>query len=392
MNKKNEVRALWVESGAGGMLSKSLKEKDIRKLISNIKNLNFNTIFWLIKGRKSGHASVLYYPSKVGLSHEYAYNFDPTPLLISEARKAGISVHAYFSVFTEGDITRNKETILMKHPDWAVINRQGQTCLSFACASSLGYREYILNLIDEILTNYPFDGLHLDFIRYPRTPCFCKNCKINIKKRFGINLEPKFSLEFGEKLEEKTEEGELGARLDRIGSIIDYYCQNVHDTVVEIYKKVKKINPVISLSAAVFPNPRTAISQVFCDWLGFSNYLDFICPMLYYYSPKQFYLTISRIRKILNSSTKLVPGIAAIGRIHRLANQNKNYHNKPIDYEYIAELIKLNRKAGAEGFGIFQYESLMGFSPSLYTKEEWGTPIVGGKFDIKKQQLRDLFQ
>ncbi|HBG02628.1 MAG TPA: hypothetical protein DDW87_13860, partial [Firmicutes bacterium] len=109
---------------------------------------------------------------------------------------------------------------------------------------------------------------------------------------------------------------------------------------------VKAKSPKIKLSAAVFPNPRVAASQVYCDWVGFSQFLDFVCPMVYWYSPEYYRQTVERLQAITPAGTKLYPGISALGVPHPLAGENVNFLPKAPDMEYVAELIDIAREVG----------------------------------------------
>ena len=277
-----EGRALWVESQQDGILSGNYGPSDVRKIVDNAKGLKANMLLWLVKARMADSAPALWYPSEIGLSHEACYEYDSFADVVKMAHDAGIEVHAYFSVFTEGDIAaqtvHGKRPPLAEHPEWAVVDRRGHRS-EFVCASHAGYREYLGSLIQEVMSKYPVDGINLDFIRYPRSACFCENCQRNVKERFGLSIDQTVDLLTAKGFESLSYD-DLATVLDRAGAVINYYNQNVHETVEHIHGLVKSTSPKVKLSAAVFPNPRTSTSQVYCDWVGFSKFLDFVCPMV----------------------------------------------------------------------------------------------------------------
>lgn len=374
-----EGRALWVESQQDGILSGNYGPKDVREIVDNAKSLGANMLLWLVKARMAHSAPALWYPSEIGLSHEACYEYDSFGDVVKMAHDAGIEVHAYFSVFTEGDIAAHtvhgKKPPLAEHPEWAVVDRRGHRS-EFVCASHVGYREYLGSLVQEVMNNYPVDGINLDFIRYPRSACFCENCQRNIKERFSLSLDQTVDLLTAKDFDSLSYD-ELATVLDRAGAVINYYNQNVHETVEYIHGLVKNTSPKVKLSAAVFPNPRTSTSQVYCDWVGFSKFLDFVCPMVYWYSPQYYKQAVSRLQSLMREGTKLYPGISALGIPHPLAGENVNFLPKAPDMEYVAELIDIAREVGAPGVAIFQYGTIFGLQPGAYTGEKWGTPVAG---------------
>lgn len=375
-----EGRALWVESQQDGILKGGYSSKDVKQIVDNAKDVGANMLLWLVKARMTDTAPALWYPSEIGLSHESCYEYDSFGDVLKMANDTGIEVHAYFSTFTEGDINaktvKGKKAPLAEHPEWAVVDRKGRRS-EFVCASHVGYREYLGSLMEEVIDKYPtLDGINIDFIRYPRSACFCDNCKKNIKERYGLTVDETVELFSGKKFDTLDEE-ELAAALHSIGAVINYYNQNVHETVKYFHDLVKSKSSKLKLSAAVFPNPRTAPSQVYCDWVGFSQFLDFVCPMVYWYSPEYYRQVVERLQALMPEGTKLYPGISALGVPHALTGKNINFVTKAPDMEYVAELIDIAREIGTPGTAIFQYGTIFGHEAGAYTGRKWGTPVTG---------------
>ncbi|MFS8543011.1 MAG: family 10 glycosylhydrolase, partial [Limnochordales bacterium] len=322
-------------------------------------------------------AAVLWYPSEVGPSHPSVKQYDGLKDGVALAKEAGLQVHAYFSVFTEGDADGPDlpagEAILAKHPEWAVVDKNGRRT-PFVCAGHEGYHDYLIALIDEVMTKYDLDGVHLDFVRYPRSACYCELCRNNIQERFGLTVE------HAQWLLEQTGYSnmsfdERATALNEADSLIDYYCENVNRAITKLARHVRTTYPGRYVSAAVFPNPRSSHSQVFCDWLGFSPYLDFISPMLYFYSEEYFRRTVQRLHRLVGDKTRIFPGISALGYAHPLAGKNKLYHSEPLTFDYVAKLVEITREIGTGGFSIFHHATLFGYEPGQYTRREWGAPL-----------------
>lgn len=59
--------------------------------------------------------------------------------------------------------------------------------------SHTGYRQYLMPLMREVVENYPVDGIHLDYIRYPeavegRHYRYCRRCRKKFKDEYGYEL------------------------------------------------------------------------------------------------------------------------------------------------------------------------------------------------------------
>ncbi len=386
-----ETRAVWIEYPQDAYLAGNFNKDKVRKMIDECKEMGANTLFWLVKARVADTASVLWYPSEVGPSHPSCAQYDGLADGIKMAHEAGMQVHAYFSVFPEGDPNATDlpqgQAILAQHPEWAVVDSNGKPTV-FVCAAHEGYRQYLLRLIDEVIEKYGFDGIHLDFIRYPRSACYCEVCKQNLRERFGLEVKDAQAL-IEDVFYSNLSFDERAVYLHEADSIIDYYCENVHRTVATISAHLKSKHPNKYLSAAVFPNVRSSTSQVYCDWVGFSQFLDFVCPMVYWYSEEYYEKTVARLNRILNPNTYLFPGIAALGYPHKLAGKNNNFENGELTFDYVNRLVEKSREIGTGGFSIFHHAALFGYEPGPYTGKEWGTSLA---YDKDRERFFELFQ
>lgn len=372
-----EERAVWVEQAQDLQLAGKFSREDVEKIVEECAQLGATKILWLLKARVADTASVLWYGSKVGDAHPAAESYDGLDDLVELARARGIEVHAYFSVFPEGDPNAKDlaagQAVLAQHPEWAVVDVNGKPT-TFVCAGQPGYREYLLNLVNEVLDAHDLDGIHLDFIRYPRAACFCDRCLGQIKERFGLDRDDVVGLLERREFTSLSYD-ERAIALHQADSLIDYYCENVHQTVKSVRELIDERFASKKLSAAVFPNIRSSTSQVYCDWVGFSQYLDFVCPMVYWYSEEYFHRTVERLHRVVEGKTQLLPGISALGYPHGLAEKNENFHPTAPDHDYVRTLIEDTRAIGTGGFALFHHAPIFGHEPGHYTQAEWGAPL-----------------
>lgn len=373
-----EERAVWVEQVQDKQLAGQLTKSDVERIVDECARMGATKILWLLKARVADTASVLWYDSAVGPAHPNARSYDGLDDAVELAHQRGMEVHAYFSVFPEGDPAASDldtgESVLAQHPDWAVVDMNGKPT-TFVCAGQQGYRDYLHSLIDEVTDDHALDGIHLDFIRYPRAACFCQQCLSQIKQKFGLEQQEVVSLletrEFT-----KNSYDDRAIALHQADSLIDYYCQNVHDTVRAVSQQMKGKAASKQLSAAVFPNIRSATSQVYCDWVGFAQFLDFVCPMVYWYSEDYFRQTVERLNTVVSGQTKLLPGLSAIGKAHDLGGKNANFLDGVPDHGYLERLIRQTRDLGTGGFALFHHAPIFGYPAGPYTTDDWGAPLA----------------
>jgi hypothetical protein len=139
------------------------------------------------------HHGVCYYPSSVGL----AYPRDIVGELCAAVQSRGMRFIAYFSVGFDS-------YALGVHPEWRATDRDGeprrQPPFLWACLGS-PYRANALTQLDELIGNYPIDGLWLDIVPFawdrPQAlwmqtalpvPCYCHSCQARFEGATGQPL------------------------------------------------------------------------------------------------------------------------------------------------------------------------------------------------------------
>ena len=198
------------------------------------------------------------------------------------AKAEGLEVHAWI-----WSMPCNIEEIVLKHPEWYVVNRLGESAAEkpayvpyykFFCPSRAGAREFVKKTVTELSQIDGLDGVHLDFIRYPDVIlpiglqpryhivqdhhefpqydyCYCEVCRGDFEKQTGVDplklKDPAASRAWRQ------------FRYDRITHL-------VNDIYIPIIHRHKKL-----ATAAVFPNWQDVRQQ----WFRWE--LDGALPMLY---------------------------------------------------------------------------------------------------------------
>jgi len=104
---------------------------------------------------------------------------------IEECHKRGIKVYARLSNGMEGAM--GNDGMLTRYPAWQIENIRGEKMRWFDLGKR-EVREFQIQLLSDLLKNYPVDGVQLDYIRFPSLDyCYCEECRMNFKSSYEID-------------------------------------------------------------------------------------------------------------------------------------------------------------------------------------------------------------
>ncbi|MFW6280589.1 MAG: glycoside hydrolase family 10 protein [Halanaerobium sp.] len=265
--KPVQFRAFWLDSRT---LSQTKDRKDIAEFLDRVKESNFNAII----------PEVFFKGLSIIPDNNYfkqdprfkSWKEDPLQVLIEEAHKRGIEVHAWVWVFNE-NTHGEKGRLLKENPDWANKDKDGNIVTyhnsSWLSPSRPDVRRYLQKRYQYLAENYNLDGINLDYIRFPE----------EYRGSFGFD-------EYTIKLfSEKT-------GFDRVDIENNNEAQNEwnkfrEELITEMVKEtsaiLRKENPDILISADVIPGINEARYRAMQNWKLWldEEYLDFVLPMTY---------------------------------------------------------------------------------------------------------------
>lgn len=265
-----EIRALWI-------VRDQIKSREsIRQVIRAMQANGLNTAVVQVRGRGDAFYNSSFVPRADGLEP----GLDPLKEFLSLARPAGIQVHAWVNVFLAADtktIAWNHPAHLIKNrPEWFLKDRKGKSMLdydgkerkaanvegAFLDPARPDVRAYNVRVVRELLQNYEFDGLHLDYIRYPWS---------RSDSQYDFGVFPALS------------EGSMLTREEQ-DTLDQQRRDNVTAMVREIREAIVDSRPGIILSAAVWPSDSKIRKHVFQDfpaWIK-EGLIDYAFLMAYY--------------------------------------------------------------------------------------------------------------
>jgi uncharacterized lipoprotein YddW (UPF0748 family) len=175
--QKREFRAAWIATVSNidwpsrpGLPAIEQQQQFIRRL-EQLERMGCNAVIVQIRP-----AADAFYASKLEPWSRYLTGkqgqppfpyYDPLQFMIEEAHKRNIEFHAWFNPFRAlVDSRKNPnppDHITYKHPDW-IISYGGKSYINPGIPEA---REYVINVITDVVKRYDIDAVHLDDYFYP---------------------------------------------------------------------------------------------------------------------------------------------------------------------------------------------------------------------------------
>jgi uncharacterized lipoprotein YddW (UPF0748 family) len=276
------------------------------------------------------------------------YGNDYLAAFIAEANKRNIEVHAWVQNFNVGFQGMAYPDFLNENPDWILLNddytfvqRNEGGPYIFADPANPEVKNFLLEVYEELMMEYSFDGLHLDYIRYPVSHRLedtgFTNYAINEFKDFydignDVNLQ------------------ELFATDDKYYEYwVNYKTQQVTEFVKDVYEMMDDFETKKILSTAIFPDTMDAIVKKNQDWPTWvkTGWIDITTPMAYYSASKTVENRIKEMVIYVDGVTLNYGGIAP-------AFMGLEVFNNPLQVEAV-------RNGNAFGSVIFASQNLTGY-------------------------------
>lgn len=276
------------------------------------------------------------YHSKIANVNPAFKDWDMLAVLTEEAQKAGLKVHPCLDPFRAGEGSPIQDKNLYER------NKDGKL-LPWFCPSTEETRKYKLNLYEELMDNYPIDGVHMDHIRYDsEDECFCDRCRSGFKAESGVD-----PLEIGKTSGfNASAERAQGRKHPAWAKWIEWRAGWITKFVEELSKLTRSKGK--ELSAAVFMDYPECIVYVGQDWgdWGERGLVDYMMPMTYTNS------TLMVKRRTRNHIAQVKGGC------HVWEGLGKRSSRSTLSTQALVEQIRIVQEEKAEGIVIFSYSAL----------------------------------
>ncbi len=343
-----EIRSVWLDRGT---IVKARSKEDLALIFDRMAEAGINTVFF-----ETVNSSYPIYPSKVAPEQNpLTKGWDPLKAAIELAHERKMELHAWVWVFAAANQGHNQilnqspeylGPLISRNPDWVLKDQNGEVfnkTLGFKKAfydpANPEVRNYLLNLFEEITTNYDVDGIQLDYIRYPFQDG-------HTKQIFGYT-------DLSRRLFEQktgTDPIKLSSSSPLWSQWTNFRIQQVDSFVAEVSTRLKQKRPDLIISAAVFPMQHrerlVKIQQNWEEWIN-QEWVDVMVLMTYALHVETLENRNQQAYDYSEQSSSLiVPGI-------RLLN---------IPYKEAVDQVQLLRQMPTGGYALFAAEN---FNPAL---------------------------
>jgi uncharacterized lipoprotein YddW (UPF0748 family) len=376
-----QTRALWVTRA-------TLASPDsIRQMVSAAKAGGFNTLLVQVRGRGDAYYAGTIEPRAPELAGKPA--FDPLATVITDARAAGIRVHAWVAVnlvSSSVSLPASRDHVIYRAPEWLMVPRELAAEMKKIDPRSPAYvgrlarwtranasiveglytsplhaaaQDHTAAVIGEIAAKYAVDGVHLDYVRFPNEDF---DYSAPAMEQFKSAIAPELSdRERRDAAAQEVFDPAAYANLfpERWN---DFRRSRLTSLVAKIRTAVKVARPDVTVSAAVVPDAPAAFTSRLQDWRGWidRSLVDVLCPMAYTTEPDTFQRQIAAARDYAGGR----PVWAGIGA-YQLSQAQTLAH------------ITAANKLGVAGIILFSYESLAAAPNGADSVSELGRAAFG---------------
>ena len=181
---KREFRGAWIASVANidwpssPGLSVSKQKQDLRVLLDELKFSGINAVFFQIRPECDALYESNYEPWSYWLSGKQGTPpspyYDPLAFAIEEAHKRGMELHAWFNPYRAeravGNYPLDESHVVVQHPEWVFTFTKDTYPLKILNPGIPMVREYVRDVVMDVVWNYDIDGIHFDDYFYPYPP------------------------------------------------------------------------------------------------------------------------------------------------------------------------------------------------------------------------------
>ncbi|PSF34262.1 hypothetical protein C7H19_19220 [Aphanothece hegewaldii CCALA 016] len=332
-----EIRGVWIPNIPHSRVLMS--PENIAQSMNFLQKCGFNVVFPVMWNQ-----GYTLYPSErmqqEGFRKTFPYfktnKFDPLEILIKEAHSRNIAVIPWFEYGFAASPIVDGGYLIEKNPHWLALD-QGKNPvikggLTWMNSLHPEVQQFMLDLILEVVQNYPVDGIQGDD-RFPAMPIgggYDETTLQIYQQEYGNRAKPPLNVKDQQWMQWRANQLTLFLR--------------------RLYFQVKAINPnlIVSMAPAVYPFCYHHLLQDSPTWLNL-GIVDLLHPQFYRENFQRYEIEVNKINLSLDTiqKAKISPGIAF---------RANGVNLTPND---ILKCVELNRKKGLQGQVFFHYEGLL---------------------------------
>lgn len=327
-------------------------KKYFTEAVKKGKSLGMNCIIVHVRPFGDAMYKSKYFPWSKCISGKQGKNpgYDPLKIMTQVAHANGMKIEAWINPYRVASGSTNYKKLSTKNPARKWHNKKKTRRNVLAYKGSLYYnpakaqvRNLIVNGVKEIVENYDVDGIHMDDYFYP---AFSSS---NVNSAFDAKEYRASTMAKGKQ------------------NIVSFRREQVNMLVKAIHSAVKSIDPSVTFGISPAGNIDNLTSRYsyYVDinkWLNSSDYVDYICPQIYW-GFKHPYAKFDRVtNRWMNAAkskkVKVYIGIAVYRAGHNIGAGSAERREWRSDANILKKQVQYARKKGCDGFAFFDYQDL----------------------------------
>jgi uncharacterized lipoprotein YddW (UPF0748 family) len=180
VEQDTEFRGVWIATVSNINMSATTSESNFQAqfdaLLDQVESVHANAIIFQVRPMNDAYYDSQYAPWSQYLTGTEGLDpgWDPMAYMVSESHARGIEFHAWLNPYRVKNTSLSKNTMISNlhaenyaksHPEYVV---EGTNDTAFILnPGEPEVREYIANVVDEIMDLYDVDGIHFDDYFYP---------------------------------------------------------------------------------------------------------------------------------------------------------------------------------------------------------------------------------
>lgn len=327
-------------------------KKYFTQAVKKGKSLGMNCIIVHVRPFGDAMYKSKYFPWSKCISGKQGKNpgYDPLKIMTQVAHANGMKIEAWINPYRVASGSTNYKKLSTKNSARKWHNKKKTRRNVLAYKGSLYYnpakaqvRNLIVNGVKEIVENYDVDGIHMDDYFYP---AFSSS---NVNSAFDAKEYRASTMAKGKQ------------------NIVSFRREQVNMLVKAIHSAVKSIDPSVTFGISPAGNIDNLTSRYsyYVDinkWLNSSDYVDYICPQIYW-GFKHPYAKFDRVtNRWMNAAkskkVKVYIGIAVYRAGHNIGAGSAERREWRSDANILKKQVQYARKKGCDGFAFFDYQDL----------------------------------
>lgn len=183
-SSKYEMRGAWLATvvnldwPSSRNLTADEQKRELIEILDGLRETGINAVFFQVRAEADAFFPSPYEPWSYWLTdkqgsppHPY---YDPLEFIVDEAHKRGMELHVWLNPYRVhrnlGSYEQHETHIMNTRPEWVLTFQNNATTYAMLNPGLQEVRDFIANIVVDIVRRYDIDGIHFDDYFYPYAP------------------------------------------------------------------------------------------------------------------------------------------------------------------------------------------------------------------------------